>query len=100
MLVAAVLVLPGCSGLINSQPHVIGTLKIGADLPLSGDDAPDGIPVKNAIALTIQQAGQVCGAASHRDACVTLQTVFADDVNKGIHDPATGAENVRAMVSD
>ena len=100
MLVAALLVLPGCSGLINSQPHVIGTLKIGADLPLSGDDAPDGIPVKNAIALTIKQAGQVCGAASHTDACVTLQTVFADDVNKGIHDPATGAANVRAMASD
>jgi branched-chain amino acid transport system substrate-binding protein len=94
------LVLPGCTGLINSQPRVIGTIKIGADLPLSGDDAPDGIPVKNAIGLAIEQAGQVCGAASHTDACVTLQPVFVDDVNKGIHDPARGAANVQALLSD
>lgn len=81
-------------------PHTIGIVKLAADLPLSGDDAPDGIPVKNAIALAIKQAGQVCGAASHTDACVTLQTVFDDDVSKGIHDPAKGATNVQALIAD
>ena len=92
--------LPGCNGLLNTHPRVVGTVKIGADLPLSGDDAPEGLPVRNAIELAVRQAGSVCGAASHQDVCVTLQAHFEDDVNKGIHDPAKGAANVRTLVSD
>src|SRR5262249_53771430 len=68
--------------------------------PLSGDDAPDGLPVRTAIQLALQRAGLVCGASSHRDACVRLQAVVGDDVNKGIHDPARGAANVQAMGAD
>lgn len=60
----------------------------------------DGLPVEHAIDLAIAQAGLVCGAASHRDACVQLKAAPYDDVNKGIHDPATGATNVRLMAAD
>ena len=67
---------------------------------MSGDDAPDGVPVRTAFQLAIQGAGSVCGASSHRDACVRLQAVIDDDVNKGIHDPAKGADNLRAMAAD
>jgi branched-chain amino acid transport system substrate-binding protein len=67
---------------------------------LSGDDAPDGIPAKNAIDLAIKQAGAVCGAASHQDVCVQLQAVSYDDVSQGIHDPATGAKNVQLLAGD
>jgi branched-chain amino acid transport system substrate-binding protein len=78
----------------------MGVIKLGADLPLSGDDAPDGIPAKNAIELGIKAAGLVCGAASHQDACVQLQAVSYDDVSHGIHDPATGAKNVQRLAGD
>lgn len=95
----ATLVASACTG-INATPRIIGSLRIAADLPLTGDDAPDGLPVKAAFDLALKKSAQVCGAASHRDACVTVQGVSFDDVNNGIHDPATGASNVRAMADD
>jgi branched-chain amino acid transport system substrate-binding protein len=92
--------LTGCNGLLNTQPHVVGTVKLAADLPLSGDDAPDGLPVKNALELAVKQRSTVCGAASHSDACVRVQLSPYDDVSKGIHDPAQGARNVGLMTGD
>ena len=96
----AVMALSGCSVGGIGAPQVVGTLKLGADLPLSGDDAPDGLPVKNAIELAISQAGLVCGATSHRDACVRLEAVIEDDVSQGIHDAAKGAQNVQRLAAD
>jgi branched-chain amino acid transport system substrate-binding protein len=92
--------LTGCTGLINSPPHIVGTVRIAADLPLSGDDAPDGLPVRDAIALAIKQSTTVCGASSHQDACLRLELAAYDDVSKGIHDPAQGASNIRTMIAD
>lgn len=88
------------SGCTDTQHRIVGTVKIGADLPLSGDDAPDGLPVRDAIDLAIERAGSVCGAASHPGACVTLQAVIDDDVDRGIHDPAKGAKNIERLASD
>ena len=96
----AALTIAGCTVGPLGGKHVVGVVKLGADLPLSGDDAPEGIPVKNAVELAIKKAGLVCGAASHTDACVTLQLVTYDDVIKGIHDPAQGAKNIRLLAAD
>ena len=98
-LAIATLVASACTG-INTTPRIVGSLRIAADLPLMGDDAPDGLPVRAAFDLALKKSARVCGAASHRDACVTVQGVSFDDVNKGIHDPATGASNVRTMADD
>ena len=98
-LIVAGLLLAGCAGPGTPAPP-IGVVKLGADLPLSGDDAPDGIPVKNAIDLAIKKAGVVCGAASHQNACVQLQAVSYDDVSQGVHDPAKGARNVQLLDGD
>jgi len=96
----AALTIAACAvGPVGGQ-HVVGVVQLGAELPLSGDDAPDGIPVKNAVELAVKKAGVVCGAASHTDACVTLQLVAYDDVIKGIHDPAQGAKNIRLLAAD
>ena len=92
--------LSSCVGPGSSSRQVLGLVKLGADLPLSGDDAQDGLPVEHAVDLAIKQAGQICGAASHRDACVQLKAAPNDDVNKGIHDPARGAKNVQLMATD
>ena len=94
------LTISGCSvGPVGGQ-HLVGVIKLGADLPLSGDDAPDGIPVRDAVELAVKQAGSVCGAASHADACVTLQLVTTDDVIKGIHDRAQGVKNIQLLAAD
>jgi branched-chain amino acid transport system substrate-binding protein len=98
-LVAAGFLLSGCTA-PGTPATSLGVLKLGADLPLSGDDAPDGIPVKNAVDLAIKKAGTVCGAASHQGACVTLQAVSYDDVSHGVHDPAKGAKNVELLAGD
>jgi branched-chain amino acid transport system substrate-binding protein len=98
-LILAGLALAGCV-VGGTTRQSMGVIKLGADLPLSGDDAPDGIPVKNAIELAIKAAGLVCGAASHQDACLQLQAVYYDDVSQGIHDPAKGAKNVELLTGD
>src|ERR1700694_5938405 len=72
-LVLVGLALAGCTIGVSTPPKSMGLIKLGADLPLTGDDAPDGIPAKNAIDLAIKQAGRVCGASPHQDACFDLQ---------------------------
>jgi len=99
-LVLAVIMLSSCVAPGSDGRQVVGSVKLGADLPLSGDDAQDGLPVEHAIDLAITQAGLVCGAASHRNQCVQLKAAPYDDVNKGIHDPARGANNVQTLAAD
>ena len=92
--------LAGCTVGVGTPAHTMGVIKLGVDLPLSGDDAPDGLPAKNAIDLAIKQAGRVCGPTRHPDACFDLQAITYDDVSQGIHDPAKGAKNVQLLVED
>jgi branched-chain amino acid transport system substrate-binding protein len=77
-----------------------GTIKIGLALSLTGEDAPDGVPAENGAGLAIKNAGLVCGASSHKDACFRLQAVTRDDVVAGIHDPARGEQNISRLVDD
>lgn len=89
----------GCT--VGGAPaHSMGVIKLGADLSLSGDDAPDGVPARNAIDLAVKQAVRVCGPSRHPDACFDLQVSAYDDVSNGIHDPAKGAKNVQLLVGD
>jgi branched-chain amino acid transport system substrate-binding protein len=99
-LVLSGLSLAGCTIGGGTNAHSIGVIKLGADLPLSGDDASDGIPAKNAVDLAIKQTGRVCGAAAHQDICFDLAAVTYDDVSQGIHDPAKGAKNVKLLADD
>lgn len=99
-LILAALAVSSCSVPGTGGRQVVGTVTLAADLPLSGDDAPEGIPVRQAFELAITQAGLVCGAASHQDVCLRLKPLAEDDVNKGIHDPARGASNVQALAGD
>lgn len=94
------LVLCSCTIADSTTRRDLGALELGADLPLSGDDASAGIPAKNAIDLAIRHAGIICGAALHRDACVQLRAVSYDDVTKGVHDPAQGAKNLELLAGD
>jgi branched-chain amino acid transport system substrate-binding protein len=100
VLLLGVVLLAGCTVGVGTPVHSMGVIKLGVDLPLSGDDAPDGLPAKNAIDLAIKQAGRVCGPSRHPDACFDLQALAYDDVSQGIHDPAKGAKNVQLLAGD
>jgi branched-chain amino acid transport system substrate-binding protein len=99
-LMLGALAVAGCTVGAGTPARSMGVIKLGVDLPLSGDDAPDGLPAKNAIDLAIKQAGRVCGPDRHPDACFDLQAIAYDDVRQGIHDPAKGAQNVQLIAGD
>jgi branched-chain amino acid transport system substrate-binding protein len=98
------LVLAACGGGGTATPSqtIKGAIKIGIELPVSFSDASDGQPTQNGAKLAIKQAGKVCGASSHADACFTLSAFPLDDATAALggHDPAQGAANVRQFVAD
>ena len=79
VLMLGTLLVAGCTVGAGTPAHSLGVIKLGVDLPLSGDDAPDGLPARNAIDLAVKQAGRVCGPSRHPDACFDLQAVTYDD---------------------
>jgi branched-chain amino acid transport system substrate-binding protein len=101
-LALASLVLAACGTSSTGGGQIKGTIKIGIDLPVSFGDASDGQPTQNGAKLAIKQAGKVCGASSHSDACFTLQAFPLDDATAALngHDPAQGAANVRQFIAD
>jgi branched-chain amino acid transport system substrate-binding protein len=94
------LILAACGGGGTTTQTIKGTIKIGIDLPVSGEDASDGQPAQNGGKLAITQKGKVCGASSHADACFTLTAFPLDDAVNGVHDPKQGAANVQQFVAD
>jgi len=74
-----------------SAEHII---KIGADLPLSGADATDGIPILNGIKLAVEQANHKA-PSGYRFVVDAL-----DDTVAGLHSPQQGATNVQSLVAD
>jgi len=94
--------LAACGSSTTGGTSIKGTIKIGIDLPVSFGDASDGQPTQNGAKLAIKQAGKVCGASSHTDACFTLASFPLDDATaaQNGHDPAQGAANVTQFVTD
>ena len=83
----------GCNG---SGPAGGGNvIKIGADLPVSGADASDGVPTKNGVLLAVQVAN-----AQHMIPGFTIEADALDDAVNGVHNPPQGAKNVQALASD
>jgi branched-chain amino acid transport system substrate-binding protein len=72
-----------------------GTIKIGVDLPLSGGEAPNGEPTRNAIQLAVDEANANGGVAGY-----TIALDVRDDAVNGVHNPDQGATNAQALVAD
>src|SRR4051812_8802926 len=66
-------------------------VKIGIELPMTGGEAPNGVPTANGVALALSQI-QVPGYH------ITIEQ--KDDALNGKHDPQTGASNMQALVND
>ena len=84
MLVAAA---PGCAG--ATAPKVI---RIGVDLPLSGNDGRSGTPALNGVQFFVHQHPTIDG--------FTVEVAARDDAVGGIDDPAQGTLNVEMLAGD
>jgi len=77
-------------------PAASTLIKIGTDLPVSGQDTMLGKPIENGAHLAIDEAN-----ANHTIPGYTLVFDPKDDVGpSGFHDPATGKQNVTDLISD
>jgi branched-chain amino acid transport system substrate-binding protein len=88
----------GSTGSVSINGGITGStmIKIGTDLPVSSVDRSFGKPVENAVHLAVNEAN-----ANHTIPGYTLVFDPRDDVGpSGFHDPAVGAQNVRALISD
>ncbi len=95
LVAGAVLVFGACSS-NGASPAASGggggqAVKIGVELPMSGGEAPNGVPTNNGVLLAIAQ---------HPVAGFTVTTNLQDDALNGAHDPATGAKNMQTLVND
>jgi len=94
-------VLGGCSGSNSSGAGSSGgaaagtVITIGADLPLSGGDASDGVPTKNGVLLAVKDAND-----QHLVPGFTIAADPRDDAVNGVHDPNQGSQNVQSLASD
>ena len=86
-----VLVLPGCdAGRAGDADK--GVMKIGVELPLSGQDAANGLPTLNGVKYAVQKRPRIKG--------FSIQVDALDDSVDGIHNPDKGNQNVRSFVGD
>jgi branched-chain amino acid transport system substrate-binding protein len=68
------------------------TIRIGVDLPLSGDEGQAGTPALNGVRFFVNHHPTLDG--------FNVIVSARDDTIKGIHDPAVGAGNVQAFIAD
>ncbi len=85
-----------CGGTSNSPAASGGggaaiAVKVGIELPMSGGEAPNGVPTANGVELALSQV-QVPG--------FTVTINQQDDALNGKHDPNQGAKNLQTLASD
>jgi branched-chain amino acid transport system substrate-binding protein len=68
------------------------TIKIGVDLPLSGDEGQAGTPTLNGVRFFVHEHPVLDGFKVVVDA--------RNDATNGVHDPKAGARNISAFVAD
>jgi branched-chain amino acid transport system substrate-binding protein len=82
--------------LSSALPAAAATVvKIGADLPVSGADATNGIPTRNGVILAVEEAN-----AKPLPGGLKFELSSLDDAVQGVHDPAQGAQNVKTFIAD
>ena len=89
--------LAACSG--NAPNGTSGgggsVVKIGADLPVSGGDASDGVPTANGVKLAVIDANK-----RHLIPGYTIVASVVDDAVNGVPNPSQGAKNIQSFASD
>ena len=75
----------------------VGSVTVATELPVSGNDASDGVPTQNGATLAVDQAN-----ANHTLGGCTLTLINKDDTSAqtGAHDPPQGASNMTALTGN
>jgi branched-chain amino acid transport system substrate-binding protein len=76
-----------CSGGSSAR-----TVRIGVDLPLSGDEGRAGTPTLNGVRFFVHQHPVLAG--------FNVEVTPLDDAVNGVADPTRGAHNIAALVAD
>ena len=99
-LAVAAIVVSACSGSSTPAPSAAAgasaaagsiAVKIGIELPMTGGEAPNGVPTANGVALAISKV-QVPG--------FTVTISQQDDAVNGVHNPNQGAKNMQTLAND
>lgn len=94
--VVMLLVLAACQGgPAGGSGGGKGTIKIGVDLPLSGNEVANGEPTLNGVKLAVKEANAAGGVGGY-----TLDVNVQDDAVAGVHNPDQGATNAGTLVAD
>ena len=88
---AAVLVVSACSSGATTAPSGGLAIKVGIELPMTGGEAPNGVPTANGVQLALAQI-QVPG--------YTITINQQDDAVNGVHNANQGATNMGKLASD
>jgi branched-chain amino acid transport system substrate-binding protein len=88
---ATVLVVSACSSTPSSGGGGGLAVKIGIELPMTGGEAPNGVPTANGVQLAIDQV-KVDG--------FTISINQQDDAVNGKHNADQGAKNMQALAND
>jgi len=72
-----------------------GTIKIGVDFPLSGNEVANGEPTLNGVKLAVKEANAKGGVGGY-----TVDLNIQDDAVAGVHNPDQGATNAGTLVAD
>lgn len=74
-----------------------GSVTVATELPVSGNDASDGVPTQNGAVLAVDQAN----TNNTLNGC-TLTVINKDDTSAatGAHDPTQGASNMTALTGN
>jgi len=100
----SVLAFSACSSAATPSPSASGSaapssaasggglaVKIGIELPMTGGEAPNGVPTANGVALALSQI-QVPG--------FTITINQQDDAVNGVHNANQGAKNMQTLAND
>ena len=79
----------------NPGPAANKTIKLGIELPQSGNETANGEPTKNGILLAIEQANTANAVPGY-----TIADNNQDDAVNGLHNSDKGAANMRILVAD
>ena len=92
---AAVSAKPAASAAASAATLAPGsTVTIGVELPMSGGEAPNGVPTTDGVKLAVDQANAKTGNK------YKYQVEVLDDAVNGKHDPAQGAKNIQQFISE
>lgn len=79
----------------NSGPAANKTVKLGIELPQSGNELANGEPTANGVKLAVKQANSKNLIPGY-----TVDVNSQDDAVNGVHDPDKGRANMATLVAD